>query len=433
MPEGDDPSSCPVAGLDWEAGRKSEMNRTTMIAVVVVAAVVAIAAAALVLTSGSGNNDKGPAEPQTFTVAFDSNGGSAVPSQTVRSGDRAVLPVTIWDDHDFEGWYTSQSGGTKYDFSQPVTGSMTLFAHWVDSFKAIGSKADFVAIADDADGNYRLTSDIDLGKWTDPLYIEFNGTLDGNGHEISYSFAGTAAWREYVTSDGGLLYSYGLFENLGEDSAVRNLKVRTNVVADLPYADVQVDAGMIAASSFGGVIEGCTLSGTFYMKSKLSNECNVYLGGLVGTVERQTLAVKDCICSASLAANASLVEVGGAAGYMFVPLDVSGFVMNGEIIGLGGAYILPDGDYQSIVRLGGVIGNSGSTAVVSDVRIDTEGLKVIRTSHIDADTSHENSDPKCYVRSIGNGDVKVEGGENVDLSGNIGPYDERYKGIDWNS
>ena len=107
--------------------------------------------------------------------------------------------------------------------------------------------------------------------------------------------------------------------------------------------------------------------------------------------------------------------------------------MNGEIIGLGGAYTLSDGDYQSIVRLGGVIGNSGSTAVVSDVRIDTEGLKVIRTSHIDADTSHENSDPKCYVRSIGNGDVKVEGGENVDLSGNICPYDERYKGIDWNS
>lgn len=260
MREGGDPSPCRVAWLAREARRTSEVSRTTIIAVVV-AAVVAIAAAAFVLTSGSGNNDKGPVEPQTFTVAFDSNGGSAVPSQTVKSGDRAVQPVTIWSDHEFDGWYTSLSGGSKYDFSQAVTGSMTLFAHWTDAFKSIGSKADFMAIADDIDGNYRLTSDIDLGEWTDPLYIDFNGTLDGNGHEISYSFTGTADWLEYITSSGGSVYSYGLFETLDKDAEVRNLKVRTNVVADLPFVDVQVDAGMIAASSFGGVIEGCTVSG----------------------------------------------------------------------------------------------------------------------------------------------------------------------------
>jgi hypothetical protein len=58
---------------------------------------------------------------------------------------------------------------------------------------------------------------------------------------------------------------------------------------------------------------------------------------------------------------------------------------------------------------------------------------VIRTSHIGADTSHENSDPIFIIRSIGNGEATVDGGDNVDLSGNIGTYDERYKGIDWNS
>ena len=72
MREGGDPSPCRVAWLAREARRTSEVSRTTIIAVVV-AAVVAIAAAAFVLTSGSGNNDKGPVEPQTFTVAFDSN------------------------------------------------------------------------------------------------------------------------------------------------------------------------------------------------------------------------------------------------------------------------------------------------------------------------------------------------------------------------
>ncbi|MBO4798343.1 MAG: InlB B-repeat-containing protein [Candidatus Methanomethylophilaceae archaeon] len=408
------------------------MNRTAIAAVVAAAAVVAIAAAAFVLMNGSGNDNKEPEEPQTYTVAFDANGGSGVPSQTVKSGDRAVQPVTVRSGHELDGWYTSLTGGNKYDFGEAVTGNMTLFARWNDAFKNISSRADFMAIRDDVNGYYRLTKDIDLGEWTDPLYIDFNGTLDGGGHEISYSFAGTAAWRECITPDGGSVYSYGLFENLDEGGEVRDLRIRTSVIADLPYADAQIDSGMIAGSSFGGVIKGCTVNGTFYFKSKLSNEATVIAGGLIGTAERETLSVKDCVCGASLAANASVAEIGGAVGYMFAPLDVDGFVMNGEIAGLGGVHAEADGDWWSVVRIGGVFGYSGSTASVSDVRIAAENLQVIRTSHIGGDTSHENSDPKCYIRSIGNGDVTMDAGENTDLSGNIGPYDERYKGIDWN-
>ena len=68
----------------------------------------------------------------SYTVAFDSNGGSSVPSQTVKYGSKAVQPTTpTRTGYTFQGWYTAKNGGTKYDFKQTVTSDVTLHAHWV--------------------------------------------------------------------------------------------------------------------------------------------------------------------------------------------------------------------------------------------------------------------------------------------------------------
>lgn len=66
-----------------------------------------------------------------YTVAFDSNGGSAVPSQTVVSGQKATEP----DDptkatYTFGGWYEEDTLTTPYDFDSVVTSHMILYAKW---------------------------------------------------------------------------------------------------------------------------------------------------------------------------------------------------------------------------------------------------------------------------------------------------------------
>ena len=67
----------------------------------------------------------------TYTVSFDSNGGSAVASQSVRYGSKATQPANpTRAGHTFQGWYTSRDGGSKYDFGTAVTGDVTLHAHW---------------------------------------------------------------------------------------------------------------------------------------------------------------------------------------------------------------------------------------------------------------------------------------------------------------
>ncbi|MBT1167183.1 InlB B-repeat-containing protein [Bifidobacterium simiarum] len=63
-----------------------------------------------------------------YTVSFDSAGGSAVASQKVSNGAKAVAPANpTRNGYSFTGWY---NGSAEYDFSRPVTGNLTLTAHW---------------------------------------------------------------------------------------------------------------------------------------------------------------------------------------------------------------------------------------------------------------------------------------------------------------
>lgn len=66
-----------------------------------------------------------------WTVTFDTDGGTPEPESQIR----ANLPATKPDDptkegFDFGGWYTDEACTAAYDFTQPVTDSVTLYAKW---------------------------------------------------------------------------------------------------------------------------------------------------------------------------------------------------------------------------------------------------------------------------------------------------------------
>lgn len=72
------------------------------------------------------------------TVTFNSNGGSEVTSQRVKSGQKASDPgQPVKPGATFYAWYTSTDGGitlsTAFDFdSTPITSNITLYAKWVN-------------------------------------------------------------------------------------------------------------------------------------------------------------------------------------------------------------------------------------------------------------------------------------------------------------
>ena len=67
-------------------------------------------------------------EVKTYTVTFNSNGGSNIESQTVIENDKAYQPNNpTKSGYTFEGWYL---GKNKYNFNTSVTSNITLTAKW---------------------------------------------------------------------------------------------------------------------------------------------------------------------------------------------------------------------------------------------------------------------------------------------------------------
>ena len=72
----------------------------------------------------------------SYTITFDTDGGSAVDAQTVAYGEKAKTPADpTKTGYTFAGW---ELGGNAYDFAAAVTGNMTLTAKWKDSEKPTG-------------------------------------------------------------------------------------------------------------------------------------------------------------------------------------------------------------------------------------------------------------------------------------------------------
>ena len=65
---------------------------------------------------------------KSYTVTFDTDGGSSVSAATVEEGKTAAKPTAPTKEHyTFAGWYL---GDAEYNFSAPVTSDVTIKAKW---------------------------------------------------------------------------------------------------------------------------------------------------------------------------------------------------------------------------------------------------------------------------------------------------------------
>ena len=102
----------------------------------------------------------------TYTVSFDSGGGSSVESQEVAPGGKVTRPGDpTREGYFFDGWYTSEYYYTEWDFkNDTVNRNMTLFAKW--------SRDGYTVAFDTAGGteipSVKVKPGAKLGKPTDP-------------------------------------------------------------------------------------------------------------------------------------------------------------------------------------------------------------------------------------------------------------------------
>lgn len=186
-------------------------------------------------------------------------------------------------------------------------------------YTEISSPEDLADIANDLEGKYYLTRNIDMapyGIWT-PI-DNFSGILDGNGHVVK-NLAGRG----------------GLFE-----------RVSGGTVCNLYLSGVEISAssgpvGGICNVADGATIENCAVSGSIYGQEGS--------GGIIGCVEsdseEKTVAVRKCINMAAISSNSLWSSVGGIIGRNKQSVSVENCINNGKIIGdnyvggiIGGIY-----------------------------------------------------------------------------------------------
>ena len=87
----------------------------------------------------------GSGSTKRYTVSFNTNGGNKITSQTVAKDNSVKEPTApIKENFEFAGWYTDKELTTKYNFTEKVTKSFTLYAKWTEQKRENDGSEDVV-------------------------------------------------------------------------------------------------------------------------------------------------------------------------------------------------------------------------------------------------------------------------------------------------
>ncbi len=118
---------------------------------------------------------------QQYTVSFNSNGGSAVNSQTVNYGFMAIKPSP---DPTRTGYIFAQweLNGTAYNFSTPVTHNITLTAKW--NISHFNPNIQYTSFTDNRD--YKTYKSVTIGNQT-WMAENLNYDMPNNATDVCYN------------------------------------------------------------------------------------------------------------------------------------------------------------------------------------------------------------------------------------------------------
>ena len=128
---------------------------------------------------GQGGSEIDPDE--TWTVTFETNGGSAVDSKTVTDGSAVAAPADpTRDGYTFAGWYKDAECSEAYDFTAPVTENITLYAKWTKDEQPAPELPWWAGLIPALDDELPFT-DVQDGDWfyDDVRYVYGSGLMNG--------------------------------------------------------------------------------------------------------------------------------------------------------------------------------------------------------------------------------------------------------------
>lgn len=230
-----------------------------------------------------------------YEIKFYTQNEARVSSLHECAGETISLPVPNARKYDtFLGW---EYKGQTYTDSFKMPGEDVAFtAKWnTNGWTYISTAPEFKTIQMNADKKYCLLSDISLGEWTplgsyscsgqdsnnipgSALSNYFMGTLDGNGHTISYNITIDDKKVSSSFDYGWALvgYSYG--------ASFLNIKLNTQIIGTKASIGKSLNAfaGGITAWALNCTFSNCESYGKVYQYESCGTRHVARSGGLVG-------------------------------------------------------------------------------------------------------------------------------------------------------
>lgn len=229
--------------------------------------------------SGGGNSGGGPTGPSTYTITFESNGGSSVSTQTITAGSKVTKPSDpIKSGYVFSGWYTDASLTQPYDFTKVVSNSsFKLYAKWDKS-----AVPTFVVTFDSKGGStiapISVNKDTAATKPANPTYSGyiFEGWYKDSALTQSYDFSAKvtqnitlyAKWTKNESVDTTTKYTVTFNSNGG--SAVSNTTVNKNDTVPQPTNPTK------SGCLFGGWYSDSSLTEEYDFNSPVTANITLY-------------------------------------------------------------------------------------------------------------------------------------------------------------
>lgn len=168
--------------------------------------------------NSSGGSGGGTSTPpvESYTVTFESNGGSAVASQTVKKGMTVTEPeAPTKEGSTFVGWYADAALENEYNFSSAVISDITVYAKWAEN-----TVPEEPSAPDDSDPDLSLGTDIDAPS-TEFEKEDATPTFSSREDEIANIAALNGGTTPYLQTDDNGVPSYidGAFSDRSVHSA----------------------------------------------------------------------------------------------------------------------------------------------------------------------------------------------------------------------
>ncbi len=234
---------------------------------------------------------------KTYSITFNTNGGTAIPTQTIKETVNTVKPSNPTKaGYTFAGWYTSDAYTTEYSFGNKLSANVTVYAKWLEAWN--GTSVSYTWYGDGTASKFVISNASELAGFRNIVNgvapsisqdsfvgktIELSENIDLNAK--NWTYIGTGSYEFKGTFDG-------------QNKTIMNLSIKNSI------------------KDYGGLFRSVTNANLKNIGfAKVDIEVTGWVGTLTGLARNSTIS-NITIIDGEIKASGDLTSVSGIVEYL---------------------------------------------------------------------------------------------------------------------